>query len=510
MSLFALVVHQVREVPEYILALKGAVAVLVMGLPIYAGLRYFLHRRRLKASSSLTVGFVGVFLLYAGLAFLLASPLAGHIHGLILKAYLFLTCLLTALTIVEIIDLFMVQHYLVRVQKTYVSPPLRTVIKLSIFCLALLPILRFVLHFNPLALVAIPTIASAGIAFALQDTLKAFIAGVGLGNMIRLGEWIAFQDKEGRVVDINWARTTLETLDGQRIYIPNNLLLSGVFLNYTTGNPSNRQIFQISASYDANPSEVKNVLLQCAHDVSGIASSPPPQSVLLQYADSGIVYGLYYWVNEYSRRDQVRDEVSTRAWFAFRRAGIGIPYPTRSLFVQKGTAQSGKPRSNIEDALQQWTLAEAFYFEELKELSQWTKSQLYAPGEVIVRQGDVGQSLFTIVSGKVGIFAGPASDRPVASLGPREIFGEMSLLTGEPRAATVKAETYVELLEIGKNGLQKVIARRPELSDRLAELVSRRQAALAALPATDQPGPSASAPADPSLARRIRQFFGLA
>ena len=125
-----------------------------------------------------------------------------------------------------------------------------------------------------------------------------------------------------------------------------------------------------------------------------------------------------------------------------------------------------------------------------------------------MRQGDAGQSLFAIVSGKVNVFVSHAPDHPIASLGAHEIFGEMSLLTGAPRSATVRAETYAEVLEIGKDGLQKVIARRPELSERLAELVNKRQAALASLPAAGKSGPVS--PADnSSLAQRIRQFFGL-
>src|SRR4029077_13564094 len=126
--------------------------------------------------------------------------------------------------IVSLIDVFFVQHYLTNMKHVYISPPLQTVIKLGVFCVALLPILRFVLHFNPLALVAIPTIATAGVALAMQDTLKTFIAGVGLGHIIRLGQWIAFQDKEGRVVDINWARTVIQTAEGNHVFIPNSLL----------------------------------------------------------------------------------------------------------------------------------------------------------------------------------------------------------------------------------------------------------------------------------------------
>jgi small-conductance mechanosensitive channel len=508
MPFLTVILHQLREVPEYFLALKGALAVLAMGLPIYIGLRYFMFRRQLKASLSLTIGYIGLFLLYGGLTFLLASPLAHFIEGPILTTYLFITCVLTALTIVELIDLFLIQHYFTHVKKMYVSPPLRTIIKLTIFLVSILPILHFVLHFNPLALVAIPTIASAGVAFALQDTLKAFIAGVGIGHLIRLGEWISYQGKEGRVIDVNWARTTLENADGQRVYIPNNLLLTGVFMNYSMGNPSTLQIFKISASHDTSPVLVKDTLAKCVQGVTGIAKTPSPQMVVMEYAESGIQYGLYYWLVEYTQKLTVQDDLATRIWYAFRREGINVPFPTRVIQMQKESELSANNTTRIQESLQKWSLAEAFFAEELQELSRWARPRTYAPGETIIRRGDEGCSLFVLVDGSVEVFRDKDEVHAVATLGPRDIFGEMSLLTGEPRSATVKAKSSTELLEIEKGGLQKIIARRPELSDRLADMVvKRRSSQPSSTPElTQEPVPNGS---DISLAKKIRLFFGL-
>src|SRR6266404_4248714 len=116
-----------------------------MALPIYAGLRYFLYRRQLKISIGVTLNFIGSFILFAGLAFLLASPLASHLPGALITTYLFVTCVWAALGAVSLIDVFLVRHYLISVKRVYISPPLRTVIKLTVFGLSLLPILRYVL-----------------------------------------------------------------------------------------------------------------------------------------------------------------------------------------------------------------------------------------------------------------------------------------------------------------------------------------------------------------------------
>src|SRR6266404_4279258 len=120
-----------------------------MALPIYAGLRYFLYRRQLKISIWVTLNFIGAFVLFAGLAFLLASPLASHLPGALITAYLFVTCVWAALGAVSLIDVFLIRHYLLQVQRVYISPPLRAVIKVMVFGLSLLPILSYVLRFNP-------------------------------------------------------------------------------------------------------------------------------------------------------------------------------------------------------------------------------------------------------------------------------------------------------------------------------------------------------------------------
>lgn len=501
--------EQLKAFPEYFIALKGAVAVLAMGLPIYLGLRYFLYRRKLRISIGVTLNFIGTFILFAGLAFLLASPLAKHLPGFAITAYLFMTCLVAAMGVVSLIDVFLIQYYLIQLKQVYVSPPLRAVVKLLVFVVALLPILRFILHFNPLAIVAIPTIATAALALALQDTIKTFIAGVGLGHIIRIGEWIAFNGREGKVISINWARTVMESVDGQRIFIPNTLLQSGVFSNLTAGSPQNLQVMKIGASYETPPWKVKEVLLESIRGISGVMATPSPMASLLEYGDSAMVYGLYYWITDFTRKIQVQDEVASRAWYAFRREGIAIPYPIRTIQLERRRDTDKRRTVKVTEELKRWTLADAFYTEELEDLAKSTRSGLYAPGEIIVREGEPGQSLFTMVGGEVEVLAGANA---VATLGPRDIFGEMSLLTGAPRSATVRAKSPVEVLEIDKPAMQHLIAKRPELSDRLAKLVCARQTDLAK--ARQDAGARATSKAEPELpetvSQRIRQFFGLA
>ena len=107
---------------------------------------------------------------------------------------------------------------------------------------------------------------------------------------------------------------------------------------------------------------------------------------------------------------------------------------------------------------------------------------VFRRGATLMRQGEPGQSMFTIVSGKVAISVHePGGERKVAELGPDDYVGEMSLLTGEPRTATVTARGKVVALETPKAALQPILAKAPHLCHQFATMVRDRQAELAQL-----------------------------
>ena len=107
---------------------------------------------------------------------------------------------------------------------------------------------------------------------------------------------------------------------------------------------------------------------------------------------------------------------------------------------------------------------------------------VFPRGAVLMRQGEPGTSMFTIVSGKVVVSVrGPSGDRKVAELGPDDVAGEMSLLTGEVRSATVTAKGKVVVLETPKAALQPILSGAPHLARRFADMVKDRHAQLAQL-----------------------------
>jgi CRP/FNR family cyclic AMP-dependent transcriptional regulator len=117
--------------------------------------------------------------------------------------------------------------------------------------------------------------------------------------------------------------------------------------------------------------------------------------------------------------------------------------------------------------------------EQLDALAKAARVVHFAKRDVIVRERDLGQSMFAIVEGKVSVAVHtPSGDKTVATLGPGDVVGEMSLFTGERRSATVTAAGKVTALEITKQALAPILAAAPKLVERFATLVEQRHAEL--------------------------------
>jgi CRP-like cAMP-binding protein len=104
---------------------------------------------------------------------------------------------------------------------------------------------------------------------------------------------------------------------------------------------------------------------------------------------------------------------------------------------------------------------------------------IYGPGEVVLRQGDPGDSLYVVRAGSVAVQVGaPGTRREVATLTGGQFFGEMSLMTGESRSATVVAKSDCECYIVDKAAFKEILDERPELAGIISEILSRRQIVL--------------------------------
>jgi CRP-like cAMP-binding protein len=141
---------------------------------------------------------------------------------------------------------------------------------------------------------------------------------------------------------------------------------------------------------------------------------------------------------------------------------------------------------------------------EIEELSARAFFVKFPQGATPIEEDAPGHAMFVVASGEAKVYVHGDHD-PIATLGKGDIIGEMSLLTGARRSATVKAATPLELIEVNKQALAYVLKQSPDLVDRFAALIVRRQRELDRLAGGSAWGMMRLGKAE--MATTIRSFF---
>src|SRR5256884_2068063 len=381
----------------------------------------------------------------------------------------------------------LLEDYLIAKKGLYIPDLLRLLLLLSGLAVAGIIFLWTVMGINVVALVAIPTVATAVIGFALQDTLKRFFAGLMLGKLVRVGDWVRLAGQVGRVIKVDLAHVTILTPTDDFVMIPNNLVAQQEILNYNKPTTRHARTVLVDASLKTPPLQVQSVLVETAKAVRGVLDDPAPLAFVAAYKDSSIQYRLTFWVQDYALAGIIEGQILAYVWYAFERHGIEIPFPQRTIHITKPEDEHevmAAERERVLEALRRIDFLSVLSPEELETVARQAAVRVYLPGEAVVRQGDAGAEFFIILEGSAAVRIGEG-DRvvTVATLQAKHFFGEMSLLTGEPRSATIIAQTKLEVVVINKETLERPIMKNPMIAERIGGGPAGREGAQGGHPA---------------------------
>jgi len=374
-------------------------------------------------------------------------------------------------------------------------------------------------------IVATSAVITAVIGLSLQDTLGNTIGGLTLqlDDSIHPGDWIKVGDVVGRVKDVRWRFTSVETRNWETVYIPNSKLVKGdvIVLGKRSGQPHQwRRWVWFNVDFRHHPTTVIETVLKALHEgapVPNVALEPKPTCVLMDFGESTARYAVRYWLTDLAVDDPTDSAVRVRVFFALKRAGIPLALPAHALFM---TEDSQKRRDRKVKEAQQVRLQSLATIDVFAPLDEAERTRLadmlvfapYARGERITRQGAEAHWLYLVGKGTVSVRVEvDGIEREVVKMGEGEVFGEMSLLTGEPRSASVYAETDVECWRLDRDAFQEVLAERPEVAAPIAALLAERQVRLMAV----KEGLDAEArdrrktEVEERLLTKMRAFFGL-
>lgn len=357
---------------------------------------------------------------------------------------------------------------------------------------------------------------------ALQETLGNLVAGLALQGErpFDVGDWIEVHGTPshiGRVREINWRATRLHTLDNVDVIVPNGLLAKATVTNYDRPHRAARRSIYFHVPYAVAPRRVHEVVLPAVSGAAGVLASPAPSLVTFGFDESGVSYWLRYYIEEMGRRDAIDGAVRDRVWYSLERAGVALGVPSRTLTMQEISEASERSRQEKKLAVRIAEIGQIDLFSRLspadiQQLGENAKSELFAPGEVVIRRGDRGETMFVVLSGELRVHLeenGVGATEEV-KIGRGSFFGEMSLLTGDPRTATVVAVTSCELLVLDHLAFKQIFADHPEVAKAISEKVIERRRNMAARKITALPSPAIDQETETrDLFARIKNFFGL-
>jgi CRP-like cAMP-binding protein len=287
--------------------------------------------------------------------------------------------------------------------------------------------------------------------------------------------------------------------------VPNSALSRDTITNYSEPTLDTRVEVEVGASYDTPPNEVKAVILSALQRSPLLMADPAPEVLVADFAASAITYRVRVWTADFAADERVRDLIRTRVYYAFRRHGVTIPYPIQVQIEQSVSAappdEGARPAS-----LERVEILASLTAEHRAQLVGASRTALYSAGEVIVGEGEPGASMFVVTRGEAAVTLSHTVGE-LARLREGGFFGEMSLLTGDARSATVTAVTDCELIEISAEAFRGVVLAESAIVERVAAAVATRRAELERHRATRTAGSVTETPQ--TFVTRVRRFLRL-
>lgn len=371
-------------------------------------------------------------------------------------------------------------------------------------------------------IVTTSAILTAVIAFAMQDTLGNLLAGVAiqLDDSLRVGDWLEVDKVSGRVVEINWRATSIETRNWETVVVPNSMLLKQRFtvLGRRRGQAVQwRRWVWFDITLDTLPSQIIALVekaLQEAH-VPAMASEPKPNCLLMSVENGIARYAVRYWLTDLQLDDPTDSTVRTLVDAALRRHDRRLTPPVFNIFMTKDNekyldARHKRYTAERVTSLRQLSLFGMLSEDELLQLAEQLKFTPFVRGDTMLEQGAISDWLYIQIRGEAEMLHRTSDGREVSlgRLRPGDFFGELGLLAGEATPFSVRALANVECYRVSREVFHELFLKRSELLMAVSQVLSTRMQEQQHLLQSD--GRFSAAQNDaPDMLARLRSFFGM-
>ncbi|MEY4593251.1 MAG: hypothetical protein RIR18_2146 [Pseudomonadota bacterium] len=374
-------------------------------------------------------------------------------------------------------------------------------------------------------LFATSAVLTAVLAFSMQDTLGNLLGGLALqmDNSLEIGNWIKIDDLSGHVTDIQWRHTSLKTRNGETVVVPNSQLMKGryfVICHPDSDPPFWRRHVTFNVDLSFPPAKVIAIATEAIQtaQIDNTAPAPAPTCILLEFGQGYAQYDMRYWLTNPQQDDFTDSNVRIHILAALQRAGMRLAVGDQTVHL---VTEGSRHRQEVHqrelnkrlDAIGRVELFTLLSLQERTMLAEKLVAAPFAKGDVMTHQGAVAHWLYIIISGEAEAWWQPPEGpkRLHEKRGPGSVFGELGLMTGAPRRATVLATSDVEAYRLDKNGFEQIIRARPELAASFSDILQRRLAYFDALEKgyADNLGTQIRTGESGDLGQKILEFFGL-
>ncbi|MBZ8183276.1 cyclic nucleotide-binding domain-containing protein [Oscillatoria salina] len=363
-----------------------------------------------------------------------------------------------------------------------------------------------VLQANGFDLASLAVIAGGlgvGIGFGLQSVTKNFVSGITilLERSLRVDDFIEFCGLSGYIKEISLRSTRIRTRDGTDVIVPNSELVENQVVNLSYDSLTARIKIPVSVAYGSDPVLVTEMLLKSAYMEPAVVFYPTPQVIFKGFGDSALNFELWTWINPIDKEPQIKSSLNFIIEYNLRSAAISIPFPQRDLWIKNLTDLSILTEENNHDRVNGATqlktpvttdlqpisvrslLPQVTYFQnftelELRQLIEVGCRKRLRESEILFHEGDPGDAFYIVLSGAVEVYT-EKINKHLASLGAGQFFGELALMLGVPRTASVRAKEETILFGISQQGFEKLLHEHPELAEVIVEELGKHQEELA-------------------------------
>lgn len=378
---------------------------------------------------------------------------------------------------------------------------------------------------DPGSILTTSALLTAAIALSLQETLGNLVAGLAIQmqHPFDVDDWIQFDTDPkhiGKVLEINWRATKVLTLDDVEVIVPNATLAKAPITNFTKPFTSSRRSIYFQVPCEVAPHVVRKAVMEALPGAHGVLEHPAPTVVVNNFIDGNLEYWVRFHTDQFHLRDGVDSAARERIWYALARAGVSIGLPNRNVLLHEISKETraeddAKQTTRREEALAAVDFMRVLTEEQRRRLAVASRIHLYGAGEPIVKEGERSAEMFIVQSGKVVVQSSRAKGNgngngvEVARLGPGEFFGEMALMTGEERTATVRALEPSTLIGVDQQAIKVLLDASPELASIISRVISERQAMRDSMrESMDAPSQDVEERSS-QLLGRIKKFFSI-